>query len=159
MGVRIGEGTKIQNDVVIDYSHYWLIEIGKNVTMAPRVHILAHDASTKRELGYARLGYTQISDGVFIGANTIVLPNVKIGENSIVGAGSVVTKDVPANMVVVGNPARVICSTQEYYDKVRSKMNSQNTFDELYTIRKNVSDEKKQEMIKVIAKFGCGFVE
>ena len=85
MGVKIGDGTKIQGDVIIDYSHYWLIEIGKNVTLAPRVHILAHDASTKRELGYAKLGVTTIGDDVFVGANSIILPGVTIGAGSILG--------------------------------------------------------------------------
>lgn len=159
MGVKIGNGCKIQSDVIIDYSHYWLITIGNNVTLAPRVHILAHDASTKQKFNYVRLGLTTIEDDVFIGAASIVLPGVTIGTGSIVGAGSVVTKDIPANMVVAGNPAKVICSTDDYYAKIRSKMNSQNTFDESYTIRKKVSQEKKQEMVKVIKTCGCAFVE
>lgn len=159
MGVKIGDGTKIQGDVIIDYSHYWLIEIGKNVTLAPRVHILAHDASTKRELGYAKLGVTTIGDDVFVGANSIILPGVTVGTGSIVGAGSVVTKDIPSNIVVAGNPARFICSIDEYYEKVRQKMNNENCFDEQYTIRKNISEEKKQEQIELVKKYGCGFVE
>lgn len=159
MGVKIGDGTKIQNEVIIDYSHYWLIEIGNNVTLAPRVHILAHDASTKLELGYTRLGRTIIEDNVFIGASSIILPGVTIGCGSIIGAGSVVTKDLPAHVVVAGNPAKVICSTEEYYEKMRTKMYSDNTFDESYTIRKQISDTKKQEMLDSIQKHSCGFVE
>lgn len=159
MGVKIGEGTKIQGGVIIDYSHYWLIEIGKNVTIAPRVHILAHDASPKYELGYTKLARTIIKDNVFIGANAIILPGITVGESVIIGAGSVVTKDIPANVVVAGNPARVICLTKEYYEKVRSKMNSQNKFDESYTTRKNVSEEKRREMIEILEQYGCGFVD
>lgn len=159
MGVKIGYGTKIQNEVIIDYSHYWLIEIGKNVTLAPRVHILAHDASTKLELGYTRLGRTIIEDNVFIGASSIILPGVTIGCGSIIGAGSVVTKDVPTHVVVAGNPAKVICSTEEYYEKMRAKMNSDNIFDESYTLRKQISEAKKKEMFESIQKRGCGFVE
>lgn len=159
MGVKIGDGTKIQNEVIIDYSHYWLIKIGQNVTLAPRVHILAHDASTKRILGYARLGRTIIEDNVFVGANAVVLPGVTIGSGSIIGAGSVVTKDVPANSVVAGNPAKFIYSTDEYYEKVKQKMNKGNCFDESYTLRKNISESKKSEMIETIEKYGCGFVE
>ncbi len=159
MGVKIGEGCKIQHEVIIDYSHFWLISIGDNVTLAPRVHLLAHDASTKRELGYAKLGLTRIEDGVFLGAAAIVLPGVTVGMNSIVGAGSVVTKDIPANVVAVGNPARVICSVFDYYAKVKSRMQSENCFDESYTTRRNVPESKRKEMIEIIEKYGCGFVE
>ena len=159
MGVKIGEGCNIQNEVMIDYSHNWLIIIGNNVTLAPRVHILAHDASTKPQLGYAKLGLTTIDDDVFVGAGAIILPGVTIKKGSIVGAGSVVTSDVPENAVVAGNPAKVICTTEEYYTKNKKQMCEQNTFDESYTIRKNISYEKKQEMVKVIKTCGCAFVE
>ena len=159
MGVQIGDHSYLGSNVSIDYSHYWLISIGENVKIGPNTLILAHDTSTKTVLGYTRIGTVIIKDNVFIGSKSIILPNVVLGENSIVGAGSVVTKNVPANTVVAGNPARIICSTQEYYDKVRNMMCSQNTFDESYTIRKNVSEEKKREMIKVIQEYGCAFVE
>lgn len=159
MGVRIGENCKFQSDVIIDYSHYWLIEIGCNVTLAPRVHILAHDASTKRELGYTKLGYTKIADDVFIGAGSVILPGITIGKGSIIGAGSVVTKDIPQGVVVAGNPAMVICTVEDYYNKIKSKMHQENCFDESYTLRKNVSEDKKQNMMDVIEKYGCAFVE
>lgn len=159
MGIRIGENCKIQNEVMIDYSHNWLVTIGNNVTIAPRVHILAHDASTKRILNYTKLGLTTIEDDVFVGAGAIVLPGVTIKKGSIVGAGSIVTKDVPENVVVAGNPAKVICTTEEYYTKIKNQMCEQNTIDESYTTRNNVSPKKKQEMIKALHKFGVAFVE
>ena len=159
MGIRIGENCKIQNEVMIDYSHNWLVTIGNNVTLAPRVHILAHDASAKRRLNYAKLGLTTIEDDVFVGAGAIVLPGVTIKKGSIVGAGSIVANDVPENVVVAGNPAKVICTTEEYYTKIKNQMCEQNTFDESYTTRKNVSPQKKQEMIGAIEKYGCAFVE
>ena len=159
MGVQIGEHCKFQSEVLIDYSHYWLIAIGNNVTLAPRVHILAHDATTKSVLGYTKLGLTVIEDDVFLGAGTIVLPGVTIGKGSIVGAGAVVTHSIPTGVVAVGNPAKAICSIEEYYNKVKSKMNTHNCFNEEYTLRKNVSSDKKQEMIEAIKKYGCAFVD
>lgn len=65
MGVKIGGNCKFQFEVVIDYSHYWLIEIGNDVTLAPRVHILAHDASTYNHFGYTKIGKVKIEDNVF----------------------------------------------------------------------------------------------
>lgn len=61
-------------DVVIDPSHLWHIVIGNDVTLAPRVQILAHDASTKRHLGWTRIGKVTIGDRVFVGTSTIILP-------------------------------------------------------------------------------------
>ena len=99
MGMRVGKNFGRLNGVILDPSHCWLIEIGDNVTMAPRVHILCHDASTKTFLGYTKIGRVTIGDNVFIGAGSVVLPNVKIGDNVIIGANSTVSKDVPDNVV------------------------------------------------------------
>lgn len=150
MGVEIGEDCKFQFEVNIDYSHYWLISIGNRVTLAPRVHILAHDASTKNHLGYTKIALVRIEDNVFIGAGSIVLPGVTIGKNSIIGAGSIVTKDIPENMVAVGNPAKVICTLESYLEKEKLKLNVASKFDSSYTLRRAVNRSKKEEMIKTL---------
>ena len=122
-GLTVGKNVFVNFGCVIDYDFCWLISIGNNVTLAPYVQILAHDASTKRELGYTKIGKVSIGDNVFIGAHTVVLPGVNIGNKVIVGAGSVVTKDIPANVVAVGNPCRVLREIsdhdKEYYYKDR----------------------------------------
>jgi maltose O-acetyltransferase len=121
-GMGMGKDVNIQPGVIIDASHYWHVSIGDRVTIAPGVRIIAHDASTKRHLGFTRIGKIRIGDGVFIGAGSIVLPGVTIGDNSIVGAGSVVTRDVPPGMVVGGNPARILCSLDSFLEKRREEM-------------------------------------
>ncbi len=63
------------------------------------------------------MGTIEIGDNVFIGAGSILLPNTKIGSNVVIGAGAVVSKDIPANAVAVGNPARVLCTIEEYVDR------------------------------------------
>lgn len=145
-GLKIGTNCSIQEQCIIDSSHCWHIEIGNDVTLAPRVHILAHDASTKRHLNYTKIGNVIIEDKVFIGASSIILPGVRIGKNSIIGSGSVVTKDVPQNSVVAGNPAKVICSVEDYLNKHRENMTDDVIFDESYTIGCNISDCMKEEM-------------
>ena len=145
MGMKVGKNFGRLNGVILDPSHCWLIEIGDNVTMAPRVHILCHDASTKQFLNYTKIGRVTIGSNVFIGAESVVLPNVSIGDNVIIGANSTVTKDVPSNSVVAGSPARIICTLDEYLKKERKRMQSAPCFGEEYTLRQNVSMEKRME--------------
>jgi maltose O-acetyltransferase len=116
------------------------------VTLAPNVHILAHDASTKKFIGYTKIKNTTIGNDVFIGANSIIMPGVKIGNNVIIAAGSVVTKDVDNNQLVGGNPIQFICTTENYLLKVKSQMNNKNVFDENY-IYQNLDISKKSDRV------------
>ncbi|MGG0729894.1 DapH/DapD/GlmU-related protein [Bacillus paramycoides] len=156
-GLKVGKNFNRLGRCIIDYSHCWLITIGDNVTFAPRVHILAHDASTKTHLNYTKIGLVRIGDNVFIGANATVLPNVKIGNNVVIGAGSVVTKDIPDNSLAVGNPARVIGNIDDYFAKEKNKMQSRPLFDESWTESGNITDDMKKEMIEKL-KDGIGYV-
>jgi acetyltransferase-like isoleucine patch superfamily enzyme len=85
------------------------ILIGDRCTITHGCIILSHDRAKKRidsqDKGY---GIVRLSNDVFIGVNSVILRDVTIGDCSIVGAGSVVTKDVPPGVVVAGNPARII---------------------------------------------------
>lgn len=145
MGMKVGKKFGRLNGVILDPSHCWLIEIGDNVTMAPRVHILCHDASTKKFLNYTKIGRVTIGNNVFIGAESVVLPGVTIGNNVIIGANSTVTHDVPDNTVVVGSPARRLCSLEEYLEKERYRMADAPRYGEDFTLRQNVSMEKRMQ--------------
>lgn len=151
-GLKVGKNLTLLQEVIIDETHCWHITIGDNVTIAPRVHILAHDASTKTHLGYTKIGKVSIGDRVFIGASSIIMPGVEIGDDAIIGAGSVVTKDVPKGSVAAGNPARVLMSTQVFLLKKEEEMKRYPLFDEAYTMRGNVTDEKKKQMNDLMEK-------
>ena len=157
MGMKVGEKVLYDVSCNFDYSHCWLISIGNNVTFGPKTYVLAHDASTKRYLGYTKIGKVTIDDGTFIGACSIVMPGVQIGKNCIIGAYSVVTSDVPDNSVYAGNPAKFMCTTQEYIEKQKKQMEVLPVFDESYTLGGGIDDEKKREMLKKM-KNGKGFV-
>jgi maltose O-acetyltransferase len=86
------------------------VQIGPNVQLLTPTHPLDPDAR-RAKLEAARP--ITIGHNVWLGGGVIVLPGVSIGENTVVGAGAVVTKDLPANVVAVGNPARVIRQLQE----------------------------------------------
>ena len=145
MGMTVGKNFSRQTGVILDPSHCWLIEIGNNVTMAPRVHVLCHDASTKQFIGYTKLGSVTIGNNVFIGAETVVLPGVTIGNNVVIGANSTVTHDVPDNCIVVGSPARVLCSIDEWISKERNLLKSSPKYGDEYTLRKSVDFELRMK--------------
>ena len=87
------------------------ITIGDDVMLGPKVALYAvsHPIDPAvRSLGYDYPMDITVGDRVWIGGSTVVCPGVTIGKNSIIGAGSVVTKDIPANVVAAGNPCRVI---------------------------------------------------
>ena len=78
-GMKVGDNFSRQNNVILDPGQCWLIEIGDNVTLAPRVIILCHDASPQRFIKCSKVGKVVIGNNVFVGANTAILPGVKIG--------------------------------------------------------------------------------
>lgn len=159
MGLVVGKNFKRMNGTIIDPSHCWLITIGDDVTMAPRVHILAHDASTCAIVGHARIGNVDIGNNVFVGAGSIILPGVNIGDNVVIGAGSVVSKSIPSGNVAAGNPAKVIMSYDEYVKKTNERFEVASVFDESYTLRnRKMTKEMKREMKKLLLD-KVGFVE
>ena len=161
-GLKVGKNFRRNEHCIIDESHCWLISIGDDVVLAPRVHILAHDASMWNALGYTRIAHTSIGNNVFIGAGSIIMPGVSIGDNTVIGAGSVVTKDVHSGTVVAGNPAKYITSYESFIEKHRENMESAPCFSEEYTLRnKDFSAEMRTEQLKKVKNNGKngGYVE
>jgi maltose O-acetyltransferase len=117
-GLNIGPGTpwSIAN---LDGLVPQLITIGEDCRITPKVMIPTHDASLFNHTGRYRVAPVKIGARVYIGYGAITMPGVIIGEDAIVGAGAVVTHDVPSNTVVVGVPARRLCSTTELIERNR----------------------------------------
>ncbi len=107
--IAIGNRTFINFDCIfLDCNR---ITIGDEVQIAPGVHIYTatHPLEAKgRRSGVEYALPVSIGDGVWLGGGAIVCPGVTIGENTVVGAGSVVTRNLPANVVAAGNPCRII---------------------------------------------------
>lgn len=148
-GASIGMNVDILNST-IDSGEAYLIEIGDNVTIT-NARILTHDASTKKELGFTKVGKVHIGSNVFVGMGATILPDTTIGSNVIIGAGTIVAKDIPDNSVAAGNPVKIICTYDEYME--RSKLNTEllPCFDKL------PSDLNEQEK-KVLKEIGKGFI-
>ncbi len=158
--MRVGKNFNRQSQTRLDPSHCWLISIGDDVTLSNKVQILAHDDTTRVYTGYGKIGPVTIGDRVFIGANSTILLNTRIGNDVIVAAGSVVTKDVPDNSVVAGVPAKIIGRTDEYITRERSRMQEARCFDKSYSYYCSVSRDKKKEMQEHFARHaGIAYLE
>ena len=114
-GVVMGENNFIA-------SHFWdtepyLIRIGSNCQITGGVKFFTHGGPQAIRRQYPKFdvfGKVMIGDYVYIGINSLIMPGVTVGDNVLIAAGSVVTKSIPDNMVVGGNPAKVICSIDDY---------------------------------------------
>ena len=126
-GVQIGGGNHIDlKTFYLDMTRPSLISIGNNCYFNKNFTILTHDWVTQVFLNSGRdfinsSGRVTIGNNVSFGQNVMVLKGVCIGDNCFIGAGSIVTKDIPANSIAVGSPCRVIMSLEEYYQKRLSK--------------------------------------
>lgn len=104
-------------------SEPWMITIGNNVHITGECQFITHDGSTlilrDKVPDLEITAPIIIEDNVFIGFRTLVLPGVTIGKGSIIGAGSVVNKSIPPNSVAVGNPCKVIKTTDELLEKLK----------------------------------------
>lgn len=115
MGCHVGKGCFIGDNVKIDSGHADMITLEDNVSIAGGTRLLCHQRDfTDYCVGddYMKLGYTikpiVLKKGCLIGMESFVMPGVTVGEGAIVGAGSMVTKDIPAWTVAIGRPAKVV---------------------------------------------------
>jgi maltose O-acetyltransferase len=152
-GLRLGTKCFVGSNVSLDPTFCWLITIGDNCTLTDNVSIIAHDASTRRHMGYTKIGSVTIGNKCFVGVGAIILPGVHIGDNVIIGAGSVVTHDIPSNCVAVGNPAKVIDTTENYVERHMTNLNNRPIYpEESWTIRHGITEANKKIMRKAVEK-------
>ena len=105
--IIIGDNVSLNHNVTIDASNDGVIIIGNDVGIAMNTVVRSsnHDYSNIRK---HIPGTIAIGNNVWIGSNCVILPDVIIGNGSVIGAGSVVTKDIPSNVIAVGNPCKPI---------------------------------------------------
>lgn len=103
----------------------WIIALGNNVHITDGVKFITHDGGTllfREQVSDLEITKPiKIGNDVYIGNDVIILPGVTIGSKVIIGAGAVVSKDIPDNSVAVGVPARVIKTTDEYFEKIQKE--------------------------------------
>lgn len=113
LGYEVGEGTYFAADLIITlaYANRGYLHLGKRVSIGPGCILViaahANNSNIQQQIAEKKRRIV-IEDDVWLGAGVIVLPGITIGEGSIIGAGAVVTKNIPSHSVAVGNPAKVI---------------------------------------------------
>lgn len=120
-GVKIGSNCDIQTKYF--GSEPYLIEIGDHVQITKDVRFLTHGGGwifRDKKPNFDTFGKIKIGNNVYIGNCSLILPGVKVGNNVIIGAGSVVTKSIPDNVVIGGNPAKIIRSISDLEKKLES---------------------------------------
>jgi acetyltransferase-like isoleucine patch superfamily enzyme len=146
MGVKMGNNCRIS--CLSLSSESYLIELGDNVIIAKNSKLITHEGSVcifHHENPHLDLfGRIKIGSNTFIGMNCIILPKTTIGSNCVIGAGSVVRGNIPDNSIVIGNPAQVIMSTEQYRKKVYSNP-------VLFEYRRLNSAEKKKILLERIS--------
>lgn len=127
-GILIGNGCvfRNRNTIRVDVTRPSLVTIGNNVDFNMNFQLLTHDYATsvfirKYSDFINSSGRVTIGNNVVFGTNVTVLKGVEIGDNCIIGAGSIVSKSIPANSVAVGQPARVVCTLDEFYARRRQE--------------------------------------
>lgn len=120
IGVKIGEGCFISTRYFS--SEPYLIEIGNHVRVASNVRFFTHGGVWSQRKKHPKLDYfgkIKIGNYSYVGEGAFIMPGVTIGNDVIIGAGSVVTKSVPDGCIVAGNPGRIVGTTDDFIKKVQ----------------------------------------
>ena len=151
--MTIGQDLRIYDvpSIVVDETRPWLITIGDHVRLTHGVVILTHDFSKcvlniKYNENIGEGAETVIGNNCFVGNYAIILMGTKIGNNVIVGAGSVVHGNIPDDVVIAGNPAKVICSIEDFLLKRREKSSKEAIQVAIAYIKKYQKPPTKYEM-------------
>lgn len=130
-GFRVQEPQWISPYAYLETDMTTPTQIGDGVVISHDVKILTHDYSMDRvsaarkwlpsDQQLVHRGPVKIDDYVFIGIGATILPGITIGRSTVVAAGAVVTRDLPSDVVAAGNPARVICTVEEWTERSRHK--------------------------------------
>ena len=113
-GLEYGEGAFVIHRAYLDPGRPWLIKLGARSAISSNVKVFTHDDGMKIQTGLTRIAAVELGERVFVGAGTIIRPGARIGANSIIAAGSVVSGEIPPGSVAAGHPARVITTVERF---------------------------------------------
>lgn len=150
-GAKISENVFIGNDCYIDTDWAFLLEIKEGAVLAARTMVILHDSciSNVKGKGKLRVGKIKIEERAYIGVNSTILCGVTIGKGSIIGANSLVNKNIPSNEVWAGVPIRYICTVDELIEKRKNINNNIYDIDFIGEIEKKEINYKKFKFLTI----------
>lgn len=150
--VQVGENVIFREprSTRIDLTRPSLISIGNDVDINTHFCIMTHDFANFvfRNMGWGYInssGAVTIGNNIYFGTNVTILKGVEIGDNCIIGAGSLITKNIPSNSVAAGVPCKVICSLEDYYEK-RKAAGLQEAVEYIKAFRKRMGRNPKPNL-------------
>jgi maltose O-acetyltransferase len=157
-GLERGEGGMVLDRSYLDPTRPWLIKIGKQVGISSYVRMLTHDDRMRIQTGFTRIAPVEIGDRVFVGVGSTIVPGTRIGADSIVAAGSVVSGEVPPGSLVAGHPGRVVAPvTRLHAWQRRARANAPVWQMEGWTQGRGITDERKATQREALANVREGY--
>lgn len=160
-GFTIGKNCRFfdPESCVVDRQNPHMVTIGDNAKITHGVVFLTHDYSTSVIANvygdfYGGVGYIHIGNNVFIGLNTIILKNTDIGDNVIIGAGSVVSGILESGWVYAGNPVRKIMSLDDYKTKLEKRQ-----IKDIVEIKQHLKKQNKEYDYSYFKEYGFSLLE
>lgn len=137
----------------LDAGHPWLIEIGDETLIGPWAIVLAHDTSTRLHTGHTLIGRVRIGRRVYVGHGAVVMPGSTIGDEAVIGPGSVVQGEIPARTVAVGNPAAVVTQVDAFAEHHLEAIRSGSPVWPIpgWTVGGGITDERKAAQREALA--------
>lgn len=148
LGVTMGQDCSITGKVSFGSEPY-LVSIGDHVQITDNVRFFTHGGGWVFRLedpSFDTFGKIELGNNIYIGSGSMILPGVRIGNNVVIGSGSVITKSIPNNVIVAGNPARILSTFQSYQERI-AKYNIGTYNFERTEKRRNILDLKEDRFI------------
>jgi acetyltransferase-like isoleucine patch superfamily enzyme len=158
-GLELGRSVYVAPTAYLDAGHPWLIQIGDETLVGPWVIVLAHDTSTRLLTGHTLIGRVRIGKRVYLGHGAIVMPGSTIGDEAVIGPGSVVHGDIPARSIAIGNPAKVVSDVASFAENHREAIARDPVWPiSGWTVGGGITEERKAAQRGALAD-RCGYLE
>jgi maltose O-acetyltransferase len=158
-GLELGRAVYVAPTAYLDAGHPWLIRIGDESLVGPWAIVLAHDTSTRLHTGHTLVGRVTIGKRVYLGHGAIVMPGSTIGDEAVIGPGSVVYGDIAARSVATGNPAEVVSDVASFAERHRAAITRGPVWPiPGWTVGGGITEQRRAAQREALAD-RCGYLE